>query len=147
MFQARKHLQDLNKIFLSLISTDSVIDQAKDFGILSFPTSDDWEERTLFSHVVPIRTQPKRAFWLCFHLIERGLSAMPMEFPTVPKGQDRIRLTFHATNTVAEVEELVHAISEWAQEMIEIDRGTTADRIPKAARRVYASLANGTDHS
>ena len=69
----------------------------------------------------------------------------------MPKGQSRIRLAFHANNTNSQIDGLIAAICEWAQEMMEIEkgggrgsggRGTTESRIPKAAKMVYAMLSD-----
>lgn len=66
-----------------------------------------------------------------------------MEYPAVPKGQSRVRIAFHANNTESETEGLVAAIAEWAQEMINIeDGGGSGDKIPKAARQVYAWMGD-----
>lgn len=64
-----------------------------------------------------------------------------MEYPTVPKGQSRVRLAFHADNTEVQVDGLINAICEWAQEMMDIeDDGENGTQIPKAARQVYAFM-------
>lgn len=66
-----------------------------------------------------------------------------MEYPTVPKGQSRVRVAFHANNTESQVEGLVGAICEWAQEMMEIEGGEgDGNKIPKAAREVYAIMGD-----
>ena len=62
-----------------------------------------------------------------------------MEYPIVPKGQSRVRVAFHANNTESQVDALVGAICEWAQEMMDIEGGGgDGNKIPKAARQVYA---------
>ena len=54
------------------------------------------------------------------------------------KGQSRLRLSFHASNTELQVEDLVSAICEWAEEMIKIEDGeANGNKIPRAARQVY----------
>lgn len=64
-----------------------------------------------------------------------------MEYPTVPKGQSRVRVAFHANNTESQVDGLVAAICEWAREMMEIESGRgDGNKIPKAARQVYATM-------
>ena len=68
---------------------------------------------------------------------------LPLEHPTVPKGKSRLRLTFHANNTESEVDGLVSAIAEWAQEMMDLeDRKESENNLPKAARQVYAWMGS-----
>ena len=93
------------------------------------------------SPIVPIWTKPRYSYWLVFHLNIRKFCAFPVEYPTVPKGQSRVRLAFHANNTEHQVEQLVCAISDWAKEMMEIEAGRgSGDKIPRAARQVYACM-------
>ena len=62
-----------------------------------------------------------------------------MDVPVVRKGQTRVRLSFHVHNTEADVQKLVSAIAEWAQEMMELEsRESGGQMIPKAAKQVYA---------
>jgi 8-amino-7-oxononanoate synthase len=67
-----------------------------------------------------------------------------VEYPTVPKGQSRLKVTFHAKNTEFQVGGLVNAVYEWVEEMIDIEeegrRGE--DKISRAARQVYAWMAD-----
>ena len=52
-------------------------------------------------------------------------------------------MAFHANNTESQVEALVSAICEWAQEMIEIEKCVgNGNGIPKAAREVYAIMGD-----
>lgn len=60
----------------------------------------------------------------------------------MPKGQSRLKVTFHAKNTEVQVEGLVNAIYEWVEEMIDIEDRVGKDKIPRAARQVYAWMAN-----
>lgn len=74
---------------------------------------------------MPLWTRQRYNWWLVFHLQLNGISAFPIDFPTVPKGQSRIRLMFHGGNTEAEVDSLVATICNWAKEMVEIETGAT----------------------
>ena len=67
-----------------------------------------------------------------------------MEYPTVPKGQSRVRVAFHADNTENQVDGMIDTVCEWAQEMMEIERGggDVNTQIPKAARQVYAIMGD-----
>lgn len=59
----------------------------------------------------------------------------------MPKGQSRLKVTFHAKNTEAQIEGLVAAIYDWVEEMIDIEEGRSNDKVPSAARQVYAWMA------
>ena len=114
-------------------------------GILSIPVSEDGESRDFVAHVVPVWTRQRYNWWLVFHLQLSGISAFPIDFPTVPKGQSRIRLMFHAGNTEAQVDFLATTICDWAKEMIDIEEGVEGKgNMPKAAQQVYASMAANT---
>ncbi|CUA70882.1 8-amino-7-oxononanoate synthase [Rhizoctonia solani] len=64
--------------------------------------------------IVPILTpHPRR---LAQHLRERGFLARPITHPTVPKGEERVRICLHAANTEEQVDGLVDALVEWAEE-------------------------------
>lgn len=117
--------------------------KATEMGILSIPVSEDWDSREWLAHCVPLWTRQRYNYWLVFHLQLSGISAFPIDYPTVPKGQSRIRLMFHAANTEAEVETLVSILCDFAQEMIDIEEGGEAVlKIPKAAQQVYALMAD-----
>lgn len=60
----------------------------------------------------------------------------------MPKGQSRVKLTFHAKNTEAQIQGLVDAVYDWVGEMIDIEEGKGEHKIPSAARRVYAWMAD-----
>ncbi|CAE6479570.1 unnamed protein product [Rhizoctonia solani] len=64
--------------------------------------------------IVPILTPYPRP--LAQHLRERGFLARPITHPTVPKGEERVRVCLHAANTEEEVDGLVDALVEWAEE-------------------------------
>ncbi|GAB1526917.1 hypothetical protein RhiTH_010091 [Rhizoctonia solani] len=64
--------------------------------------------------IVPILTPHPRQ--LAQHLRERGFLARPITHPTVPKGEERVRVCLHAANTEEEVDGLVDALLEWAEE-------------------------------
>jgi 8-amino-7-oxononanoate synthase len=71
---------------------------------------------TLPSPIIAILTAYPRP--LSAFLYNRGMNARPITWPTVPKGKDRVRVCLHAGNTWAEVDGLVEAIIEWADEML-----------------------------
>jgi 8-amino-7-oxononanoate synthase len=67
-----------------------------------------------------------------------NINAYAVSFPIVPKGKSRVRLVFHAHNSLDQAETLANVICEWAQEMLDIEAGGTESVIPSAARKVYA---------
>lgn len=94
------------------------------------------------THIVAVLTpQPRHEQYLFFHLLLSNINAYATAYPTVPKGQSRIRVVFHAHNTIEQVDALVAAICDWAQEMIILEDGGNEHRIPSAARQVYALQA------
>lgn len=63
------------------------------------------------SPILPLLTG--RARNLAQYCQERGFTVRPIVAPTVPAGQDRVRVCLHAGNTVDEVEGLCRAVEEW----------------------------------
>ena len=45
-------------------------------------------------------------------LRKRGLAALPIRAPTVPEGQERIRVCLHAHNTPGQIDRLFAAVDE-----------------------------------
>ena len=123
------------------MSSNPIWDKATDMGILSIPVMNDWESNDFNTHIVPVRTRQRYNWWLVFHLQLNGVSAFPIDFPTVPKGQSRIRLMFHGANTESEVEFLATTICNWAKEMIDIEGTEGKRKMPRAAQQVYALMA------
>ena len=142
--QAQESVLCLVKHFFKTITSNPVWEEATTRGILSVPLSEDWEEQPFLTHIVPIWTRQRYSYWLVFHLHFSGYSAFPVEYPTVPKGQSRVRVAFHANNTQSQVDGLVSAVCEWATEMMELEKGgADGDRkLPKAARQVYAIMGD-----
>lgn len=126
------------KHFFQTITADPVCEEALDQGLLKIPLAEDWQDRPVHSHIVPIKTRPRHEQYLCFHLALRGINAYCISYPVVPKGESRIRLVFHAHNTREEIERLLAVISSWASEMLEIEEGNSKNTLPSAARQVFA---------
>ncbi|KAN0063490.1 hypothetical protein ACQY0O_003937 [Thecaphora frezii] len=63
------------------------------------------------SPIVPLLTCDARplAAWLRQH----GLLARPICYPTVPKGEDRVRICLHADNAEHDVDRLVECVRTW----------------------------------
>ncbi|PTB63122.1 PLP-dependent transferase [Trichoderma citrinoviride] len=63
------------------------------------------------SPILPLFTSRARS--LAQYCQERGFTVRPIVAPTVPMGQDRVRVCLHAGNSVEEVEGLCRAVEEW----------------------------------
>jgi 5-aminolevulinate synthase len=70
------------------------------------------------SHIVPVMVgNPVKCKWISDTLIERyGIYLQPINYPTVPRGTERLRITPSPYHTDKDIEKLVHALSElWSQ--------------------------------
>ncbi|EJD48186.1 PLP-dependent transferase [Auricularia subglabra TFB-10046 SS5] len=77
-------------------------------GLLSIPAG-----HAQGSPIVPLLTRDPRG--LARHLRRRGLVARPIAAPTVPRGQERVRVCVQAGHTTAELDALADAVGEWAR--------------------------------
>lgn len=59
----------------------------------------------------------------------------------MPLGQSRLRVTFHAENTIVQVVEFVKQLFVWVQEVLDIEEGHSKHKATTAARDVYAWMA------
>lgn len=66
------------------------------------------------SPIIPLLTSHPRE--LAAHLRSNGLLARPICYPTVPKGEDRVRICVHADNTVQDIDKLVECVRRWVYE-------------------------------
>jgi 8-amino-7-oxononanoate synthase len=143
--QAQERVQRMVKFFLETLFSDPVWDEASDAGLLSIPLYEDGDFEPFVTQIIPLRTpHPKHNFYLAFHLQMAGFSVFPISYPVVPKGTERVRIIFHASNTEEEVKSLVASISVWAQEMLEIERCGDRTKLPTAARRVYTLVGGAS---
>jgi 5-aminolevulinate synthase len=70
------------------------------------------------SHIVPVMVgNPVKCKWISDTLIERyGIYLQPINYPTVAKGSERLRITPSPFHTDADIEKLVSALSDlWSQ--------------------------------
>lgn len=124
--------------FLKTITLHPIWDDAVDAGILNIPLAEDYESLDTLTHIIPVLTRPKHELYLFFHLMLNNINAYNIGYPVVPKGKSRVRLVFHAHNTLEQAETVANAICEWAEEMLEIEEGDGENVMPSAARKVYA---------
>ncbi|KDQ24796.1 hypothetical protein PLEOSDRAFT_33042 [Pleurotus ostreatus PC15] len=70
----------------------------------------------LLSPIIPIMTSQPRP--LSAYLLNLGMNARPITWPTVPKGKDRVRVCLHAGNTRQDVEMLAEGMLNWAESVL-----------------------------
>ena len=68
----------------------------------------------LTSPIIPLITSRPRP--LSRFLIEHGFLVRPITYPTVPKGQERVRVCLHAGNTEDEVRRLSAVVGQWVRD-------------------------------
>ncbi|KAL2017253.1 hypothetical protein VTK56DRAFT_2365 [Thermocarpiscus australiensis] len=140
--QEQGRIQEIVRYFFKQITAHPVWEEAMDEGLISVPLAEDWELRSFHSHIVPLKLRPRHEHYLFFHLALANMNAYAISYPIVPKGTGRIRLVFHAHNTVEEIDRLVSTVADWALEMLEIERGGSKNGLPSAARRAYSMQAS-----
>lgn len=70
------------------------------------------------SHIVPVMVKdPVKCKWISDWLMtNHGIYVQPINYPTVPKGTERLRITPSTVHTDADIDRLVEALSEiWSQ--------------------------------
>jgi 8-amino-7-oxononanoate synthase len=110
---------------------------ARKKGLLDVPLADGWEDRQFLTHIVTIWTRQKYLYWIYMHLLSASFFVLPVQHPVVPSGQSRLRVTFHAGNTTAQIVSFVEQIFVWVEEIMAIEDGRSGMQVTKAAKEVY----------
>ena len=140
--QLQDNIRHIVRHFCETIQENEVWDEANDEGILSIPNMEDWENKEMLTQVMPVMTRQRYTKFLCYHLQLEGINCFPIDYPVIPRGMNRLRIVFHATNTEEDAEKLANGICDFAKEMLEIEAsGKGGVKIPSAARQVYAAQA------
>ncbi|KAK2596768.1 hypothetical protein QQS21_006163 [Conoideocrella luteorostrata] len=131
-------IQQLVKYFFRTLEANPIWEEANDEGILQVPNMQDWEDKAFVTHVIPFMTRQRYTAYLCWHLQLAGINCFPIDYPAVPRGMNRLRIVFHAHNNEEDIDKLVSATCEWAQEMLDIEEAGEKSKLPAAARQVIA---------
>ncbi|KAI1099762.1 putative aminotransferase [Jackrogersella minutella] len=131
-------VQFLARTFYESLTSHPLWSIAQEKSLLSVPLSSGWEERPFLTHIVTLWTRQKYTYWLYLHLLSASFYVLPVKHPIVPSGESRLRVTFHAENTAAQVESLVKQVFEWVEEIMAIEEGRSEQKVTKAANEVYA---------
>ncbi|OBT66209.1 hypothetical protein VE03_04349 [Pseudogymnoascus sp. 23342-1-I1] len=107
-------LQYLVRHFCAGVRTLPHYQRAKDSGYLTIPVAEDFQKKRFMSHIVPLWSPAADA--LSIGLLVNKITAYPVAYPTVPKGQKRVRLVFHAGNTESDLNKVLATIGEWLEE-------------------------------
>ncbi|KAF7193777.1 8-amino-7-oxononanoate synthase [Pseudocercospora fuligena] len=140
--EGRANIQCMVKRFFAAAEAHPVLQEAERSGVMSVPLAEDWQDRAFQTQLIFVWTREHYGRYLCFHLAEKSISAFAVTFPVVPKGSSRVRIVVHANQTAAQIDALVLHISEWAQEMIQIEKtGPVSgyESLPWAARKILCT--------
>lgn len=105
-----KHLKESDEERLA--QRDRVAKVRRKLGAIGIPTMDNP------SHIVPVMVgDPVKCKWISDWLMaNHGIYVQPINYPTVPKGTERLRITPSPVHSDLDIERLVTALSEiWSQ--------------------------------
>ncbi|KAI0788146.1 PLP-dependent transferase [Fomes fomentarius] len=92
---------------------------------------------TVFSPIFPLISHSPKD--LEEFLKPRGYAVTAIPYPTVPKGEERIRVAVHAANTEEELDEFIRCLLEWVDNRQRAERGKEK-KIEKSQRPLRAML-------
>ncbi|RWA07698.1 hypothetical protein EKO27_g7408 [Xylaria grammica] len=133
----QESIQILARTFFEALTSHPLWPSAQEKGLLSVPLAAGWEERPYLTHIVTVWPRQKYIYWLYLHLLSCSFFVLPVKQPIVPVGESRLRITFHAENTPAQVTALVEQIFTWMEEVMDIEQGKTQKKVTRAAGEVY----------
>ena len=105
-----RHLKESDEERLA--QRDRVAKVRRKLGAIGIPTLDNP------SHIVPVMVcDPVKCKWISDWLMaNHGIYVQPINYPTVPKGTERLRITPSPVHSDADIDHLVRALSEiWSQ--------------------------------
>ena len=105
-----RHLKESNEE--RLLQRDRVSDVRARLRAAGIPTLENP------SHIVPVMVKdPVKCKWISDWLMaHHGIYVQPINYPTVPKGTERLRITPSPVHSTADIDRLVAALSEiWSQ--------------------------------
>ncbi len=105
-----QHLKESNQE--RLVQRDRVAKVRRKLAAIGIPTLDNP------SHIVPVMVgDPVKCKWISDWLMaNHGIYVQPINYPTVPKGTERLRITPSPVHSDIDIERLVSALSEiWSQ--------------------------------
>lgn len=137
MSQGQKDVQSLARTFFETLVSHPLWPIARRKGLLDVPLADGWEDRPFLTHIVTIWTRQNYLYWIYLHLLSASYFVLPVQHPVVPIGQSRLRVTYHAENTIAQIVGFVEQIFAWVEEIIPIEEERSGMQVTKAAKEVY----------
>ena len=93
MQKERNHLQELTQIFNKHVSKLNILKSQTPIQAVIIPGNEEVKSIAKLSH-------------------EKNFDVRPILYPTVPKGQERLRIVLHAFNTVDQVKGMLHLLEE-----------------------------------
>ncbi|BGP27002.1 hypothetical protein JCM10295v2_005964 [Rhodotorula toruloides] len=126
----------ISRLYSALRSTSSI---ALPQELLALASTSSTSPHPLTSPIIPLLTPAPRP--LSFFLRQQGFLVRPITYPTVPKGQERVRVCLHAGNRREEVEGLARAVEEWIKREEREMEGGRSDAAHSSGRRDQAFQA------
>lgn len=116
-------MQKLIRHFYTRMYQHQAWSKAKSAEILDIPSGKDYESQPFVTQIVPLWTRNLDNHWLASNLQYANYRAWPVDYPVVPRDQGRVRLMFHADNTIEQVDGVVETIVKWINERLNVVEG------------------------